>query len=180
MAKSVPEQVYPQLGKFLAEHVEQGGGKNYISVLWPYCWDGPRVEIALQALGRRWAAAFDDSTYAMIEKHGGSRGSLMEQQHRTAQQAQLGLTEGNSKMSMAGEAASKFWTNFKESYKTVLSSVHEAPQFNYVKQNMGKGVPLDQLIAEARNLGGDPKGRRAVSIHRPIRRRSWQATANSV
>ena len=158
MAKAVPEQIYPQLARFLSEKVEEGGGKRMSQFFGRIAgMDAAQAEIARQALGRRWAAQFDDHTFKLIEAHGGARGSLMEQQHRTASQARLALAEGDKKMSAAGEAAARYWDYFKRGYTTTLSSIHEAPQYNYVKQNMGKGIPLDQLIAEARNLGGDPK-----------------------
>ena len=158
MAKSIPEQVYPQLGKFLADKVEEGSGKRMSQFFGRIAGKSTaESEVALQALGRRWAGWFDDSLYGAFEKHGGARGSLQEQQYRTARQAELAIKDGDSKFAGATEEAKRGWDYFKRSYQTVLGAVHESPQFNYVKQNMGKGIPLDQLISEARNLGGDPK-----------------------
>jgi hypothetical protein len=152
---AIPRQLYPQMALGASKSIEDGiigrvassindilntaSGGALKDVL------GPQV---MHSLSRNLAATYDASLLARINTVGSHRGSWMEKMYAE----QLGLLDEYAKKMPEG------LRTFTQSWRALLNSIHNAPEFAYVAKNVNK-KPLYELAMEARNLAGNPRVR---------------------
>lgn len=142
MASDVPKTLYPQIAKYFVNAMDEVTGAR---------WSQYLPKTAREAIGMRLASAADDAMYAAITHGGGAHGSTLEQSIRAAR-LDAATADFQKLTGPLAVMAKRFWAM----YKPLLGAVHEAPMNAYVRANAGR-APIPTLLAEGRDLGGDPK-----------------------
>lgn len=157
--KAVPQQLYPQAAKAIANSLDNGSAGWLVSTL-----GQPTVDALARKISKSMLDMHDRSLFAKLETAGSYHGSFLDHQKAF-----------NGKIAEMARTASGPMKNFWDAYSAFLGSVHNAPSFNYASRNVGS-VPLPKLAMEARHLTGDPmaggqfysKGRAPFTVEKPF------------
>lgn len=155
-AMAIPQQLAPQLARSVGQALENGSngwftqtfGRAATALLSQRLAHtlNTSLPIVMQNASHRLQAAAERSVYTRMERAGGIRGDINQQQ-----------VEATTAIRQVIERLHPAWRGPLKGYLNVLESMHNAPNFAFVRRNLGRGQTDAELALTARGLTGDPR-----------------------